>query len=65
MGSDIKSSESNNFNNIIIKVIRIRHKLVKQGMTVKQVGKTKKQEEYTGINRDPNHYRIITILHHY
>ena len=40
-GSDIKSSESNNFNNIVIKVIRIRHKLVKQGMTVKQVGKTK------------------------
>ena len=40
-GSDIKSGEYNNFNNIIIKVIRIRHKPVKKGMTVKQVGKTK------------------------
>ena len=37
----IKSGEYNNFNNIIIKVTRIRHKLVKQGMTVKQVGMAK------------------------
>ena len=59
----MKSGEYHNFNNTIIKVIRIRHKLVKQGMTVKQVGKTKKTEEYFGVNCAPNHYRIITILH--
>ena len=33
-GSDIKSGECDNFNNIIIKITRLRHKLENKEMTV-------------------------------